>query len=282
MIAPDKSPDWLAWRKEGLLWAAKSTGLKVQIPHQPLWSEEDVCALTSRNSNLTYRFTLSWLGHLNAIRKAMEFFSTSLIIEDDAEWDVQRRLQIPQIAASIVNVSIPTHHHGSFKASSDGEDRGVLWLGHCGDSIPFGMDTLDVYDPTVPPYIHSWEKRLSPNPHNTRWIYHSTGPICTYTYALTKASAEKILEQYDHGSMNFDIWLHSRCKTRELRCFTVNPELFFHHHEVAGPKDSLINGPTSKVIEEEITDNIWHSARCNRVVRTEAMVTCMGPKPDVS
>ena len=170
-------------------------------------------------------------------------------------------------------------HHGDPANPPSGQKWDILWLGHCGDSIPFGDGTVQFQDPTVPPYIHSWEKMLSPNPHHTRWVHKSSGPICTYAYALTHIGVEKILNHNDHGSNKFDIWLHLRCKSNKFRCITVNPELF-HHHEVAGGKDSLINGQTDQVVQGEMTDNIWHSARCNSASKAQEVITYMGPKPE--
>ena len=229
----------------------------------------------SRNDKSTLGYSLSWLGHLNAIREASKY-STSLIVEDDADWDIELRTQTPRIAPAVRNVS---ESADDITQAPYGLNWDILWLGHCGDSIPFGRRIIQFHDSSVPPYLHAWEKALSPDPKHTRWVHTSTGPVCTYAYALTKASATKILEQNDHGSTNFDIWLHLRCKSGQFRCITVNPELF-HHHEMAGNKDSLINGRTTKVIESEMTDNIWHSARCNSASKSNDVVTCMAPKPD--
>jgi hypothetical protein len=89
-----------------------------------------------------------------------------------------------------------------------------------------------------------------------------------------------MLDRDDDGSESFDIWLHIRCKWKELRCITINPELF-HHHEAAGEKDSLINGKTTdERIKSDKTNNIWHSARCNSVARAKFLVTCTGQNPE--
>ena len=278
VVAPSEIPPRLAWRKEGLLKAAAYTGLDIQVLHQPRWTDADTGPLISKGKELKHGCALSWLGHLNAIREAAKY-STSLIIEDDADWDVGLRTQIPRIAEAVRKLTNFRVDPEESKYPPYGLDWDVLWLGHCGDSLPFDGSPIRLEDPTVPPYINSWETKVSPNPNHIRWIHYSTGPICTYAYALTDISAKKILERDSHGVDPFDIWLHNRCKGREFRCITVNPELF-HHHEIAGSKDSLINGKSGiEVIKSERTDNIWHSARCNSVSTTNAMVKCMGPEP---
>ncbi|MCJ1247151.1 hypothetical protein MMC30_004363 [Trapelia coarctata] len=232
----------------------------------------------SEGKELKHGYALSWLGHLNAIREAAKL-STSLIIEDDVDWDIGLRTQMPQIAEAVRKLSNFKVDHEESKYPPYGLDWDVLWLGHCGDSIPLDESPIQLEDSTVPPYVSSWETRISPHPNHIRWVHQSSGPICTYAYALTDVGAKKILERDDHGTDAFDIWLHIRCKGGEFRCITVNPELF-HHHEVAGRKDSLIKGKNGvEVVENEMTDNIWHSARCNSISKTDAVVTCMSPEP---
>ncbi|MCJ1312924.1 hypothetical protein MMC25_006600 [Agyrium rufum] len=274
-VAPNEVPARQAWRREGLLKAAAFTGLEVQIPLQPTWSDTNVDALMNKSSEVSRGYALSWLGHLHAIKEAANY-STSLILEDDVDWDLGLREQMPRIAEVIRLVTDFEVDHEESIHPPYGTNWDVLWLGHCGDSI--GMSAAKIEDPTVPPYFKSWETRISPNPDHTRWVHRSTGPICTYAYALTDVTAKRILDSNDLGTTKFDIWLHIRCKRGIFQCITVNPELF-HHHEVAGEKDSIINGQGgNEVIKNEMTENIWHSARCNSVSKTKDVVTCMGPE----
>ena len=109
-------------------------------------------------------------------------------------------------------------------------------------------------------------------------MHWSAGPVCTYAYAVNAASAARIVARADVGVEAFDIWLHLRCKTGALRCLTANPELF-HHHEMGGARDSLINGRSADVSDSDLverTENIWHSARCNSRRRARTLVECMG------
>ncbi|KAF2813133.1 uncharacterized protein BDZ99DRAFT_517419 [Mytilinidion resinicola] len=283
-VAPPTAPPRYRWRKDGLLKAAAYTGLNIQIPVQPVWTDEDTNAIIAKHP-MSKGGAMSWLGHLNALKTAATH-ATSLILEDDADWDIGIRLEMPIIAEAVRNLTrykTPVQEPGqpAFHMPPYGTEWDVLWLGHCGENVVYDPKPITFADPTVPPYINSWEGAVSPDPKHTRWIHFSAGPICTYAYAITAEGAKKILTRDDHGSEGFDIWLHIRCKGQELRCVSVNPELF-HHHEIAGEKDSLINGPSEDnkdVVEQEMTDNIWHSARCNSASRSMKLVTCMGPKP---
>ncbi|KAF2874583.1 hypothetical protein BDV95DRAFT_336247 [Massariosphaeria phaeospora] len=282
VVAPREAPEQLHWRKDGLLRAAAYTGLRVEIPRQPIWTDVDTEILMAKNKEMKKGYALSWLGHLNALKVAATR-NTSLILEDDADWDIEIREQMPAIAEAIRNLTgYPSEVQVAESMVQDppyGTGWDVLWLGHCGDSIVFDPPPIVLIDPTVPPYINSWEKVVAPDPQQKRYIHWSAGPICTYAYAITGHAARNILERDDHGTQAYDIWLHIMCKGRELRCVTVNPELF-HHHEAAGVKETLNSGLASgESNEKEFTDNIWHSARCNSASDGDQLVTCMGKEP---
>ncbi len=233
--------------------------------------------MKAKNKEMKHGFALSFLGHLHALKEATTR-TTTLILEDDVDWDVEIRKQMPMVASAVRNLTGQTDdshdRQGSF--APYGMEWDVLWLGHCGDSIRGDRSDIKYYDATVPPKVNSWDRTISPDPNHTRWVYWSSGPVCTYAYAVTSSAATKLLDRDDHGSDNFDIWLHILCKGQKIRCVSANPELF-HHHELAGHKDSLANGVTdSEDITTEMTDNIWHSARCNSNAKSDSLVTCMG------
>jgi hypothetical protein len=49
--------------------SAELTGLKIDIPDQPIWTDENISYLkSSRNSSLKRGAAKAWLGHLNALR----------------------------------------------------------------------------------------------------------------------------------------------------------------------------------------------------------------------
>lgn len=266
----------MKWRKEGLLAAANRTGLSIQIPIQPIFKQEDIDALpiSSKNKDNAH----AWLGHLTTLAEAGNYAS-ALILEDDADWDVQIRSVMPNIAEAVHYITgARTFRNSRTSDTPYGTKWDVLWLGHCGENIRFERPLKYFKDPTVPPYYNSWEKNLSPDPHHNRFVHHSSGPICTFAFAVTNEGAKKMLDAPDKGKESFDIWLHVLCKQEKLRCISINPELF-HHHEMPGRKDSLINGLSDKEkVAREMTDNIWHSARCNVNHPDDDLVTCMKPQ----
>src|SRR6202012_6061613 len=79
--------------RSSLQLSAELTGLKVDIPDQPAWSEHDISRLrSSENSTLKRGAAKAWLGHLNALRWFLaQNVETALIIEDDVDWDIRLR-----------------------------------------------------------------------------------------------------------------------------------------------------------------------------------------------
>jgi hypothetical protein len=137
VVAPNDSPIQAAWRTEGLHKAAVYSGLNHDTLYQPAWTEANISAIMSKSGEVSRGYALSFLGHLNAVQKAAQY-STTLILEDDVDWDIGLRAQMPLIAEAIRNLTtskpaptipIPTPY---------GKDWDILWLGHCGDSIPLG------------------------------------------------------------------------------------------------------------------------------------------------
>ncbi|MCJ1351967.1 MAG: hypothetical protein MMC33_001951 [Icmadophila ericetorum] len=151
----DKIPSRLAWRKDGLLKAASYTGFRVQIPKQPKWTGANTSALISKSAELQHGYALSWLGQLNVIREA-EKHTTTLILEDDADWDIGLMTQLPPIAEAVRNLTNAEISPEGTRDPPYGMDWDVLWLGHCGDTIsPYYGTFLAFPDPTVPPYAIS-------------------------------------------------------------------------------------------------------------------------------
>jgi crotonobetainyl-CoA:carnitine CoA-transferase CaiB-like acyl-CoA transferase len=65
-------------------------------------------------------------------------------------------------------------------------------------------------------------------------VHRSTNVLCTFAYAVTKASAARILrelahEEENHGTEAYDVRIRDACKTSSWNCWSANPELF--HHE---------------------------------------------------
>ncbi|PVH93728.1 glycosyltransferase family 25 protein, partial [Periconia macrospinosa] len=91
-------------RKAGLLWAANMTGIDVEIPDQPAWTDEDLASIrVGKHKWVNRGSALAWLGHLNALKKFLSTpHETALILEDDADWDIAlRSSEVPLAAAAL-------------------------------------------------------------------------------------------------------------------------------------------------------------------------------------
>ncbi|EKG11920.1 hypothetical protein MPH_10964 [Macrophomina phaseolina MS6] len=309
------------WRSDGLHAAARRTNLSVTIPPQRPPTPEEVTEFLARNlaGNLNEGSAKAWLGHLQVLEAARNF-SSALIMEDDADWDVKIHEQAALVAEAVRNLTVPKTETREWPW---GEDWDVIWLGHCGERLPYededdagdvieeesgeaeqneslevkvkapttaekkmerrsplppGMvpgedDYITLYDPTLPPTIGSYDPRMSGDSQETRWVQHAAGPICTFAYAVTGASVARMLAMKHGNEQAFDLWMHTRCRNRELRCFTVNPEMF-HHHIAAGLPSSLVNEGQVDNGGKNYTENIMYSARCNWNRPDDQLISC--------
>ncbi len=85
--------------------------------------------------------------------------------------------------------------------------------------------------------LHPWTTSLLQNlgvPQYTRLVHRSRFPLCTFAYAVTRASAHRLLtelaakESAREGSHAYDITILRACISDGMRCLSVNPELFHH------------------------------------------------------
>jgi hypothetical protein len=205
--------------------------------------------------------------------------TTALIIEDDTDWDVSLRTQITPIASAVRILT---------KASSNsirfpyGTSWDVLWLGHCGskrarpDSSP-----IHIQDPSVLPMssIRAAFDTHSSLPSQTRSIEYSTGPLCTFAYAVTLASARKLRAYMTQPDEAYDVRMHHGCADDALDCVVVVPEVM-HHQRAVGAKslsrtEALVMGRLRGNGKRKFTHNIRHSARCNWDRRDGDLVQCL-------
>lgn len=87
----------------------------------------------------------------------------------------------------------------------------------------------------------------------SRVIYKSHWPLCTFAYAVNRASAARILATYgtegEDGCAAYDVRLLEACRDQGWKCWTVAPELF---HHVAGKSEiANVNDAGSKSEEQE-------------------------------
>lgn len=275
--------------------AASRTGLNLTAPIQPDWTKEEVDVFRQKKRYVTVKKSSDkiaygigpgqarcWLGHLNALRNVLENgWSTALIMEDDVDWDVKIKDQMPLIAPmvkALTKASANSH-------SPYGDEWDVLWLGHSGDPIDFGEGRFKAeMDPTLPEstiYRHVYGGG-SYYPPQLRAVHYAVAPLCTFAYAVTRTAALKMYALSRGGQDRIiTMMLRKWCSHGQLRCITVNPELF-HHHQKAGEFASqiaVVEGWEDKAAAPVMsyTPNIRHSARCNS--NLSALVTCQGESP---
>ncbi|GAM84226.1 hypothetical protein ANO11243_022200 [Dothideomycetidae sp. 11243] len=256
-------------RRDDLLQAANVTGLNVQIPRIPAWTQEQVDEFRDfdhlEESTILDGSIKAWLSHAVALRTFLSSGKeTALFLEDDVDWDIRlRTLQVPLTAAAQRSIlpRAPKRYYWGNPADWD-----LLYLGHCGDYFTT-VDTMHVgvgvvhpsdleeiphalyQDPTLPDPsdMHPFTVALLTAfnlPPKTRMVHQSRWPLCTFGYAVTRSMAAQILDEIappvevpNRHTHAYDIAILEACRDKGYRCFTVNPELF-HHMEGT----SLIDG----------------------------------------
>ncbi|KAF2153002.1 glycosyltransferase family 25 protein [Myriangium duriaei CBS 260.36] len=256
-------------RRQGLLEAANVTGLDLQIPVIPEWTQDQVDDFRDNdhleNSTILDGSIKAWLSHNVALKEFLNSGKeTALFIEDDVDWDIRLRTsQVPKTAAAqreLLPKAAKRHYWGN------PEDWDLLYIGHCGDYFtsvdsmhvgvgivhPADLDDLPhaVYPDTTlpdPSDMHPFTVALLTAfnlPPKTRVVHKSVWPLCTFGYAVTRRMAAQIVDELappmevpNKHTHAYDIAILEACRDKGYRCFTVNPELFHHMEGV-----SLIDG----------------------------------------
>ncbi|KUJ17655.1 uncharacterized protein LY89DRAFT_58730 [Mollisia scopiformis] len=271
-----------SWRRDGLLEAAELTGFHIQMPQQPTWADQDTQQFTRQTSRTSgKKLTLGeagcWLGHLHLLKYiATANQDTALVLEDDVDWDVALKDQLELVSPLIRTFSDTDLSTSKENMEPYGTDWDLLWLGHCGDIIP-RSGVQSIYDTSLPVdgiYTES-DGSQTRFPQFTRMVHRSVSPICSYGYAVTGHGAMRILALVSSGvdaqvSEQYQFW----CKHGNLKCITVNPELF-HHHKHAGTFASEIDAvdgwrEDSDLEAHSYTINVRNSARCQAQARRGA------------
>ena len=198
-------------------------------------------------------------------------YSSALILEDDADWDVAIRSQTPGIANAVRDLTNGVVGPWGFNWE-------YLALGHCGaGAVPDDAYRVIKDNTTGPAAEHQalWgaEKELK---DKTRFVHRTSGTVCTFGYAVTRHGAQKLIDHLSGSGEPLDIDYASFCGGGGLNCYAVTPEII-HHQRWTGHKitsggtlhGALEEGET----EQKFTVNIKHSARCNSepdVVRVRA------------
>ncbi|OAG43374.1 hypothetical protein AYO21_02311 [Fonsecaea monophora] len=278
-----------SWRTRGLQAAANLTGLEFTIPTQPHNPEELVHAfeeigVASGATTPKHGSATAWVAHLDLLKYIIAAgFETAFIVEDDVDWDVRIKWQVQLVSDNIRNYTQVSEND----TAPYGRDWDVLWLGHCGSAIDDwvapGLTYADKTRIATKRYVSWSTKFLKENvPEGHRHIHISTMTVCSFGYGVTKQSAQKILSLLAQGADEaFDVALSHRCRSNELRCLVVNPQLM-HHYEPpkdrgyvspvdVGDGDGEAGNETDYESVKGTTLNIVKSARCRALFHD----TCM-------
>ncbi len=195
--------------------------------------------------------------------------SSALIMEDDMDWDIRLLSQMQDLAKGVRHLSnIPATKH---QLSPYGDDWDLIWPGHCGEVMPKGDDRRYIIknDETVAPKAHQpWLVGLKDLPESTRMVHKTGAPICTFAYAVSARGAQKVIAALGlkGSNLHFDNALAYFCRdgVLDVKCFTVEPQLFNHHRPAGSTsKDSDLVDTESEVRDKGFTENIVWSTRLN-------------------
>lgn len=165
-----------------------------------------------------------WRSHMNALRRVIdEKWSTVLILEDDADWDVNIRSQLAMLAERTRTMSNARHDQSEWitddtpTSNPYGNDWDLLWLGPCAN--PPGPEG----SPTFPGESGS-------QPH---WVYYASGGMaCTWGYAVTQKSARALMGYMVDVDRAVEEAMSSFCDHND--CILVWPGLIGSHKAAGG------------------------------------------------
>lgn len=215
-----------------------------------------------------------WRAHMNVLQHIVtNRIATTLIVEDDIDWDVALKVQLASYAEGsryILNSSVEQGLHSPY---GDGWD--MLWIGHCGSDLHPKDNRLWVIDndPTVPPEEELWSLNrpdMSPFGRQTRLVFRTLKGWCTGGYAMTLQGAEKALYRLSMMPNNapVDVGYLVTCANDEANftCISSQPSVMGYYRDAGSTtKDSDINSPENadQVRENGMSVNTVFSARLN-------------------
>jgi GR25 family glycosyltransferase involved in LPS biosynthesis len=206
-------------------------------------------------------------------------YSTALVLEDDADWDVSLKSQLREFARGLH--TLKGNDHVS-KEAPYGTDWDLLWIGGCA-SGPNANETSFYaipMDPTVPRVHHrsTWggptdewrEKYPELAEDSTRFIYRAEMGCCMFGYAVTNRGARNILSalSVDRLDKPVDNALGDLCAgsygRRQIECWAPFPNLIGTHRRAgSASRDSDIEKNNIAEFHEEQAWNMVYSTRRN-------------------
>jgi hypothetical protein len=229
-----------------------------------------------------------WRAHLNIWEDMVRRHVTStLVFEDDADWDVGLRAQMIELAKgsrySLGETSETPH-------SPYGDDWDLLWIGHCGSApAPWSERRYVIHsDPTVePPEKRTGVGRPDMTRYengpdgdaSTRIIFPAIGGVCTASYAISLKGARKALYRLSMSPNDSPVdWgMNSLCADKDLNfnCVSTFPPIVGLYRPAGNlSRNSDIgygNEADLAVAEEGHSERLVFSTRANldRIFRGE-------------
>ncbi|KAH7064182.1 hypothetical protein BKA63DRAFT_525983 [Paraphoma chrysanthemicola] len=248
-------------RRDALQVMAATTDIKLEFSRAVRGEQvEEVALVFGRSTNEpSIGSRGSWRSHLNVIRSVVEHrLSTTLILEDDVDWDVRLREQM------------------SYFWSNFGQDWmhdwDVLWLGHLGETFdPADPGLITFHDPTLSRSLADFYLKSTTHlPPQTRGVHPSNFPLGTFAYAVSYHGAQKILYQIGLNSTvaQYDNALALSCQT-VLNCISVTPGLFHDYKQAGKAEKQSTSSPHREedTLQEMFSENMGMSVR--RYIRGE-------------
>jgi hypothetical protein len=193
-------------------------------------------------------------------------------VEDDVDWDVSIKRQMQLVSDAVREFT----YVDSLDLSPYGHAWDILWIGHCGEATHRDTRRLKFDDPSVPlpaNYTRWSKKYIDGITPGKRAVQRSINAVCSFGYALSRRGAVEVLKWAGKGENEaYDIRLLQGCKSKDLSCVVINPELMHHYvpprefGHISNVADGNFKG--SMAAEEEFekirgeTANILRSARC--------------------
>lgn len=148
--------------------------------------------------------------------------STALIIEDDADWDINIKKQLQDLASKIRTFSTPEKHSARQNESQSpyGDSWDILWIGSC--AVPAAPPNTE----TIPGEGQEWPDQM----HMVFWAHG--GLACIFGYVVNSRSARSLFGWMLDLDCPADLHLGHYCETHD--CIAVWPPLI-HSHVPAGP-----------------------------------------------
>ncbi|KAJ5567292.1 hypothetical protein N7535_006598 [Penicillium sp. DV-2018c] len=221
-----------------------------------------------------------WRAHMNALVNVISnSYSTALIFEDDADWDVNIKSQLREFARGLHALQ------GTDVVSKEapyGTDWDLLWIGGCA-SGPNANETSFYaipMDPTVPKVEHrgtwggptdQWKEQYPELAEDsTRFIYRAEMGCCLFGYAVTNRGARKIVSalSIDRLGKEVDLALNDLCAgangRRKIECWAPFPNLIGTYRKAgSSSRDSDIETYDTTDYHDELAWNMVYSTRRN-------------------